>query len=204
MTDWRTYPPATRAALAALSQGCCYFPGCGTPIVVFVAGQPEVSVESVRIRTADPQRPRYTTGMTENAAATFGNLLLLCVPHRKLIDRDEKAHPADLLETWKAQREASGHAALRDVSSLPEHQMDELLTTAFSAVQEQIGEALTRFEKSEPESAELLRQLVGHLNDQRNRPAGDLNRLDGVATRLDELVRKLESKPKRRNIGWSS
>jgi hypothetical protein len=204
VTDWRTYSTATRAALAVLSQGCCYFPGCGTPIVVFVGGQPEVNVESVRIRTANPHGPRYVADMRDDAVNSFDNLLLLCVPHRKAIDRDEKAHPADLLEMWKAEREASGHEALRDLGVGSDTEIDELLTTAFSAVQEQIGDALTRFEKTEPESARLLRQLVNGLNEQRSRPSADLSRLDATATRLDELVRKLESKPKRLNIGWSS
>jgi hypothetical protein len=156
----------------------------------------------VRIRAANPHGPRYVADMGDDAS--FDNLLLLCVPHRKTIDRDEKAHPADLLETWKAQREASGHRALRELGALPEDQIDVLLTTAFSTVQEQISDALSRFEKADPESAQLIRQLVNGLNEQRSRPSGDLSRLDEVAGRLDELVRKLESGPKRVNIGWSS
>jgi hypothetical protein len=204
VTDWRTYSTATRAALAVLSQGSCYFPGCGTPIVVFVGGQPEVNVESVRIRTSNPHGPRYVADMSDNAVNSFDNLLLLCVPHRKAIDRDEKAHPADLLEMWKAEREASGHEALRDLGVGSDTEIDELLTTAFSAVQEQVGDALTRFEKAEPESAQLLRQLVNGLNEQRSRSGADVSGLDAAVTRLDELLRKLESKSKRLNIGWSS
>lgn len=203
MADWRTYSPATRAALAVLSQGSCYFPGCTTPIVVSMGGQPEVNVESVRIRTANTHGPRYVADLSDDDANSFGNLLLLCVPHRKAIDRDESAHPADLLEMWKADREASGKEALRDLGALPEGQIDELLTAAFSAVQEQVGDALSRFEKAEPESAQLLRQLVNGLTEQRNRPGAEITRLNEVASRLDEAVRKLESKPKRLNIGWS-
>jgi hypothetical protein len=201
--NWRTHSPATRAALAVLSQGSCYYPGCGTPIVVFMGGQAEVNVESVRIRTANAHRPRYVAGMSEDESS-FDNLLFLCVPHRKMIDRDERAHPADLLDTWKSQRETSGQSALRDLSALLEHEMDELLTTAFATVHEQISDALTRFEKADPDSAELVRQLVARVNEQRSRNGGDFSRLDAVVDRLDELVRKLESKPKRLNIGWSS
>jgi hypothetical protein len=172
--------------------------------VVFMDGQPEVNVEGVRIRTANPHGPRYVADMNDTTANAFDNLLLLCIPHRKLIDRDEQAHPVDLLETWKSQCEASGHPALRDLGALSESDMDELLTTAFSAVQEQISEALSRFEVTDPESTQLLRQLVTGLNEQRTRQGGDLSRLDAVSGRLDELVRKLESKPRRLNIGWSS
>jgi hypothetical protein len=105
---------------------------------------------------------------------------------------------------WKAEREASGHEALRDLGAVPDAEIDELLTTAFSAVQEQIGDALNRFEETDPEPAQLLRHLVNGLNEQRSRPSADIRRLDAAATRLDELVRKLESKPKRLNIGWSN
>jgi hypothetical protein len=203
VTNWRTYPTATRAALAVLSRDSCYFPGCGAPIVLFVNGQPEVNVETVPIRSAELDRPRYVASMSDDDTRSFDNLLLLCVPHRKMIDRDEKAHPADLLETWKAKHEGSGHQALRDLNALPADQIDELLKTAFSAVRQQISDALARFEATDPESAQLLRQLVDGLNEQRSRQSGDLGRLDDVAGRLDELVRKLESKPKRPNIGWS-
>ena len=204
MTNWRTYSTATRAALAVLSQGSCYFPGCGTPIVVFLGGQPEVNVESVRIRTTNPHGARFAEDVSDDAANSFGNLLLLCVPHRKIIDRDEKAHPIDLLETWKAQREASAQEALRNVGAVPEDEIDELLTTAFSAVHQQISDALVRFEQADPESAELLRRLVSGLTEQRTGAGAEVSRMDAVATRLEEIVRKLESKPKRLNIGWSN
>ena len=204
MANWRTYSTATRAALAVLSQGPCYFPGCGTPIVVFVGGQPEVNVETVRIRAADQHGSRFAAELSDDAANSFDNLLLLCVAHRKTIERDEKAHPADLLEMWKARREASGHAALREVGTLPERQIDDLLITAFAAVQEQIDAALAQFEQSDPEAAELVRRLVNGLHEQRNRAGADIQRLDAVTAKLGDLVRTLDSRPKRRNIGWSS
>ena len=122
----------------------------------------------------------------------------------EIIDRDEKAHPVDLLETWKAQREANGQEALRNVGAVPVDEIDELLTTAFSAVQQQISDALARFEHADPESAELLRRLVSGLAEQRSGSGADVSRMDAVANRLEEIVRKLESRPKRLNIGWSN
>src|SRR5689334_20663357 len=97
-----------------------------------MGGQPEVNFERVRIGTANAHGPGYVAGMREDAENSFDILLLLCVPRRKMIDRDERAHPADLLETWKSQRETSGQSALRDLSALLEHEMDELLTSAFA------------------------------------------------------------------------
>jgi hypothetical protein len=122
----------------------------------------------------------------------------------EIIDRDEKAHPVDLLETWKAQREANGQEALRNVSAVPVDEIDELLTTAFSAVQQQISDALARLEHADPESAELLRRLVSGLAEQRSGSGADVSRMDAVANRLEEIVRKLESRPKRLTIGWSN
>src|SRR3712207_2669699 len=50
VTNWHDYSTATRAALAALARGSCYFPGCRTPILTLVGGRPEVDVEMVPIR----------------------------------------------------------------------------------------------------------------------------------------------------------
>jgi transposase InsO family protein len=44
---------------------------------------------------------------------------------------------------------------------LRDDHLDEMLATAFSAVQDQIAEALNRFEKAEPESAQLLKHHHG-------------------------------------------
>ena len=39
-TGPRDYTSGTRAALAALSNGTCYYPGCTTPILTFIDGEP--------------------------------------------------------------------------------------------------------------------------------------------------------------------
>jgi hypothetical protein len=173
VTSWPDYPVETRAALAALSRGSCYFPGCRTPIMVFMAGRPVINVDVTHIRVAEP------------AVDSLENLLLLCVPHSKIVAQDERAHPVDLLETWRPPYAAG----LRD--AVPNDRLDDLLSTAFAGVQDQIAEALSRFEKSEPESAHLIRTLMQDLSDQR-RPG-----------HLADLVTRLEAAPARTNIGWT-
>jgi len=42
MAGPRDYSTGTRAALAALSKGHCYYPGCTEPTIVFVEGEPIV------------------------------------------------------------------------------------------------------------------------------------------------------------------
>jgi hypothetical protein len=178
VTNWHTYSVETRAAVAALSRGSCYFPGCRTPILVFLGGEPVVNVEIVHIRSSEPGRPRYVAGVSSETVNSFENLLLLCVPHRKTVDRDEQAHPIDLLETWRPQPEAGGHGALTALRDVTADQLDELLTTAFSAVQDQVAEALSRFEKTDPESARLIKNLMRDLSDPRRSGTG----LDSAGT----------------------
>jgi hypothetical protein len=217
VANWRDYSPATRAALAALSRDSCFFPGCRTPILVFLGGRPEVNVEIVRIRGSDPGGPRHVAGLSAADANVFGNLLLLCVPHRKTIDREQKSHPAGLLETWRR----GPPDALKDVGSVTEGQLDDLLTTAFSAARDQATEALSWFEQNDPEAARLIRQLIDGLHDHRGRDVGDQDVAGSLAqvarqfdslgddaaatlSRLEALVGRLESASKRINIGWSS
>ncbi|MEV6303057.1 hypothetical protein AB0M02_26825 [Actinoplanes sp. NPDC051861] len=206
MDETTRMTPATRAALVALSQGSCDFPGCRTPVMVFLGDEPEVNVEPVRIRDTDPNRPRYAPGLDDDERDGFDNLLLLCVPHRKTIDRDEQGHPVELLQTWKPKPPGP----LSELRGLSSQRLDLLLTTAFAAAREQIDEALNAFEKSDPASGQLLREMVNTLHDQRGRYGADphlARALDGLDRRMDDLVRQLEAKPgrpERINVGWRS
>jgi hypothetical protein len=167
----------TRAALAAVARGTCFFPGCRTPVMVFLGGRPEVNVEIARIRGTDPAGPRYAAGLSDRVRDSFGNLLLLCVPHRRIVDRNATVHPAALLETWRP----GSVNALAGLGAISEDRLDSLLATAFTEARDQVGQALDRFELSDPQSARLLRQVIGGDD----RPAS-------------------EPAVKRINIGWSA
>ncbi len=166
MTNWHDFSAAARAALAVLSQGSCWYPGCRTPILVYVNGRPEINVEVLPIRGS--------------AGAAYADLLLLCVPHRRVVDRDERAHPADLLATWQPR-----HEALRELPQLTPDRFAGLLTSAFFAAKGDVAAALDRFGRSEPDAAELLRHLVDGLGAQR----ADAD----VAGALAQVLRRLES-----------
>ncbi|GIF18428.1 hypothetical protein BJ973_008613 [Actinoplanes tereljensis] len=167
--------PEGRAALVTLSEGSCYFPGCRTPILVFLDGRLEFNVEITR---------------------SNGALLLLCVPHRRIVDRDPTAHPAGLLRTWVP-------PAIRELDDLDEDRLPELLAEAFSTAREQINEALLRFEKTEGEAARLLRHLVDGLHDERSRYAADpvLVRLARLLDTIEPEARRAP-RPERLNVGW--
>jgi hypothetical protein len=189
--------PETRAALVAVSQGSCYFPGCRTPILVSLGSQPEINIEIARIRSSDPSRPRYVAG-TKNEDS-FHNLLLLCVPHRRTVDRDLQAHPVELLESWVPAMESLGPVSAGS--------LEELLTSAFWTAKEQVREALLRLEKTDAEAAQLLRHL---MDDQRSRYGVDpeiaaiLSRVDRTLDRLvePEPAPRKGPRPGRFNIGW--
>ncbi len=75
----RGISPATEAALWALSNGRCYAPGCTAPVVVEV--RPGVYRKNAQIAHIRGVRaPRHDPGLSAVACASFGNLLVLCLP----------------------------------------------------------------------------------------------------------------------------
>jgi hypothetical protein len=199
MDEMRQLSPETRAALVALAQGSCQFPGCRTPILVFLGDDLEVNVEMVRIRDTDPAGPRYVAGTTPRQRDAFGNLLLLCVPHRRTLDRDEKAHPIELIETWRTRLGD-------DLGPITEQRLDELLTTAFTVAKEQVDDALTRFATAEPDAARLLGGVMSDLHRQRGRYGAD-RRLAALLTQVLNAVAgppRWAPRPERINVGWRS
>lgn len=203
MDQLQQLSPETRAALVTLAQGSCQFPGCRTPMLVFLGDGLEVNAEIVRLRGTDPEGPRYVAGTTPAQRDSFGNLLLLCVPHRKTVDRDEKGHPIELLEKWRV---CLGDD---DLGPMTEQRLDDLLTTAFTAAKEQVDEALTRFAKTDAEAARLLGDVMNDLHRQRSRYGADrrlASALTHVTSQLDALAEppKRGPRPTRINIGWSA
>jgi len=201
MDELRQFTPDTRSALVALAQGCCQFPGCRTPILVFLGDDLEVNVEMVHIRGTEPDEIRYVAGTSPGRRDYFDNLLLLCVPHRKVVDRDEKAHPVELIETWRAR-------LADDLGPMTEHRMDELLTTAFAAAKDEIDEALARFARTDPDGARLLGGVMTGLHRERSRYGADrrlADTLTRVSGQLDAMVTPRPApRPPRVNVGWRS
>ncbi|MEV6848555.1 hypothetical protein [Actinoplanes sp. NPDC051411] len=195
----RQLSPETRAALVTLAQGSCQFPGCRTPILVFLGDDLEVNVEMVRIRDTDPAGPRYVAGTTARQRDSFANLLLLCVPHGRILDRDEKAHPIELIETWRTE-------VGDDLGPITPRRLGELLTTAFTAAREQVDEALTRFARTEPDAARLLGAVMGDLHRQRGRYGADRRLTSALTQVLDVLTEqpRRAPRPERVNVGWRS
>lgn len=97
-----------------MAEGTCYFPGCKTAVITVEDGHHLIGVDIAHIRGAKPGSARYDPNMTDAERAAYPNLILLCAPHHKLVDRLEPAkYPAEVLAEWKAANEgvgASDHA----------------------------------------------------------------------------------------------
>jgi hypothetical protein len=124
----RDYTQGTERALYTFSAATRYFPDCLTRVVVFVDGEPVSNVEIAHIHGAVPGSPRYDPVMTNDERRSFANLILLCTPHHKVVDR---LHPDDysveVLAGWKAQHEQEAGIDGSALSALTEDRLLDLI-----------------------------------------------------------------------------
>ena len=133
VVDPRGYSQGTESALALLSRGTCYAPGCDEPTIRFLDGQPVCNLQRTHIRGALEGSPRYDPSMTDDERRDFSNIILLCKPHHDLIDRRAPAdYPVELLTRWKQEREGADLSVLRSgIRGLTEERFAELLEAAY-------------------------------------------------------------------------
>jgi len=161
VVNTRNYGAGVVTALVSLAQGTCYWPKCEEPIVRFVNARPVNNFETAHIRAANKDGPRYAEGMTDEERNSFENLILLCLVHHKIVDKlQPNAFSIELLQSWKAVREAGGSAALR---GLTEERLQELITASFQSFKTQFDDAVDRLEAVDFEAAKLLRPLIDEL-----------------------------------------
>lgn len=117
MTTKRTsIPAATDAALWALSNGRCYFPGCDEPIVKETRpGTYKKNVRIAHIYGVAENSPRHRLLPAGEDRNSFKYLMLLCTPHHDEIDdrlNGEKLYPAaaDVLGALDLRQSASSLA----------------------------------------------------------------------------------------------
>jgi hypothetical protein len=129
----REYTAGTRAALATLSKGHCYYPGCTVPTIVFIEGEPVINYQIAHIRDAKPGN-RYVAHMTEDERRSFKNLVLLCKPHHDYVDRQKpELFSINTLQEWKESRESAAVAELRGLDGLTEEKLAEMIRDAVAA-----------------------------------------------------------------------
>lgn len=130
----RDYTQGTDRALYTFSAATCYFPDCPTRVLVFVGGEPVSNVEIAHIRGAMPGSPRYDPSMTDDERRSFANLILLCTPHHKVVDRlHPDDFPAEVLAGWKAQHERAAGIDGSVLSMLTEDRLLDLIEKAVAS-----------------------------------------------------------------------
>lgn len=100
-------PPAADCNLLwAASGGICAFPQCEQALVERPGGRWVTQGEIAHIHAHSPEGPRYDRTMTQVERDSYGNTLLLCRRHHRIVDADYQAYPAANLSTWKKAHEA--------------------------------------------------------------------------------------------------
>lgn len=127
----REYTQGTRSALFAFAGATCYFPGCDVPVIKFVNDEPVINTEIAHIYGANDNSPRYDDSMTDDQRRAFENLILLCTPHHKWVDRlHPEDYPVEVLKEWKRERESTAGIDNIALSSLTEDHLIELIERA--------------------------------------------------------------------------
>jgi HNH endonuclease len=107
---------ADKMVLMQAARGDCYCPTCTEPIIVYRDDRPIVNCEFAHIRDELPPKDsnsdigwRYwpSEDLTSEERNSFENLILLCSPCHKLIDKiAPRDYSVELLHQWKAEHES--------------------------------------------------------------------------------------------------
>jgi hypothetical protein len=134
----RDYLVGTERALYAFARTNCYFPGCKTPIIVFVEGEPVSNAQIAHIRGANPGSARYDLTMTDAERRSYANLILLCEPHHEFVDRRHPdRYPPETLAEWKARREAEAGIDAPALAGLTDERLVRLIERALASISPQ-------------------------------------------------------------------
>ncbi len=107
--------------LFALSGNECAFPKCNNKIVDLEYGT--VVGEIAHIKGRHKLAARYDPSQTESERNAFGNLILLCPEHHKIIDSNPEKFTVERLTKMKHDHEP----LIREYIELTEEMVDELL-----------------------------------------------------------------------------
>jgi len=158
------------AALAMVSGGRCYWPKppCSVPVTVQVDGDMVLNVEIAHIRGAHRNGPRFVERMSDEERRQFGNLLLLCPSHHRVIDvlrRDDFS--IDDLDKWKKDREAGNYEVLKQMPGIDEDKLQAVLADAVKLQAKELEKQVSRFESAiaklaaiDSDAASLLSQRM--------------------------------------------
>ena len=158
------------AALSMVSGGTCYWPKppCKVRVTVDVDGDMVLNVEIAHIRGAHRNGPRYVESMEDEERRRFGNLLLLCPSHHRVIDvlRPDDFSIDELIK-WKKNREAGNYDILKQVPGIDEDRLQAVLTDVVKIQAKELEKQVSRFESAiaklaavDSDAASLLAQRM--------------------------------------------
>jgi hypothetical protein len=166
-TDPHNFKRSTIFALAAVGGGTCYWPDppCNVPVTVFINGHPVTNLDIAHIRAAEPNGPRYFQAMTDDERRAWPNVILLCPPHHRFVDKIKpEDYPIEKLQGWKEDREAGKLAHLRNVNDLSEDRLQEIITYAMAEATRELRKAIGELGHTDPDAAMLLTEASRHIN----------------------------------------
>jgi hypothetical protein len=193
----RDYTQGTERALYTFSAATCYFTDCRTPVIVFVEGEPVSNVEIAHIHGAVQGSPRYDATMNDDERRSFANLILLCTPHHKIVDRlHPDNYPAEVLADWKVQHERDSGADGSALSPITEDRLLDLIEKAIASIEGQNERQLVfslfnfldgRRVLFDPWTIEEPQYVAASILEIRRRIDGDLGRLKPKAKAVESL-----------------
>lgn len=204
MAGPRDYIKGTDMALATLSGGLCYWPGCPEPMIRPVNGEMNFIGQRVHIRGAHPGSARYDPAMSDDQRRNAQNLVLMCKPHHEIVDiRHPSRYPVAILTRWKSQREAAPREALQRLREVTPSGLRKIVADGLKDHDTRLLKALNRLEGSDHEAAELMRSLLDELTEAYSRlrngidpdVVNDLNRASRnlLRTMDPDVVSQLDS-----------
>jgi hypothetical protein len=160
----RYYGSGVEKALFMLSRGTCYEPTCKTPVLRMTkTGTPRVNVQIAHIYPLRKGEARDDDSYPMSDRNMFKNLLLLCQTHHTEVDSElwVQYYQAEVLFTWKRQREGSLSDALGELPPLvDDEQFQDILVDAISRMRNAIIAAIDKVAGISQETLTLLKELV--------------------------------------------
>ena len=163
----RSYDRNTLSSLGYLSGGTCYYPGCPEPVFRKVGDNWILAGQIAHIRAANPNGPRYDPSMTDDERRAIENLMIFCQPHHNLVDKANNAprYPVAVLRRWKTQHEARPDEAVKRLREVTPSGLRKIVADGLKQRDNLILDAIARLERSDAETASVMRGLIEELTE---------------------------------------
>ena len=171
----RSIKESAQAALWALSNGRCYYPGCPAPVVVEVRpGVYRKNVVIAHIYGVRRGAARFRQ-VPDEVRDSFAHLILLCQAHHSEVDDPntaEDVYPPEVLLEWKKNHEGPHQKVLDSLEDITEERLTELVVSAFTSPLERLQEITAKLERTGAVNANTVAELRQIVDVLINSPVG--------------------------------